>query len=75
MLIYSNSLDDIKEFASPVGRFLALRGLPVMLVGSDAPLGGIIGRYFPDKLPIYFKGPLRPRGSDLSYTDAALFGI
>jgi hypothetical protein len=75
MLIYSRSLDDLKVFAGPIGRVLAWRGLPVILVGSDTPLEGIIGMHFPDKLPIYFKGPLRPRGGDLSYTDAALFGI
>jgi hypothetical protein len=75
MHIYSHSLDDLKVFAGPIGRFLALRGLPVMLVGSETAPEGIIGKHFPERLQIYFRGPLRPRGSDLSYTDAALFGI
>ena len=74
MLIYSRSLEDFELYA---GRwaFSTRRWLPVMLVGSDRAVRGMLGRSFPEKLPLYYKGVHRARGSDLSYTDAAIFGI
>ena len=75
MLIYAESLDHLEDFAGPLGRFLLARGMPVMLAGAHRPLRGVPGRYFPEKLHIYYKGTLPPRGSDLSYTEAAVFGI
>ncbi len=75
LLIYARSVESFEEAAGPLGRFLALRGLPIVLIGADRPLRGMIGKHFPERLPIYSKGPQKMRGSDLSYTDAALFGI
>lgn len=75
MLIYADSLDDFEDCAAPLGRFLARRGMPAILVGADRPLRNMPGRYFSQKMHIYYKGAHAPRGSDLSYTDAALFGI
>lgn len=74
-LIYCRSLEDLEELAGPVGRFLALRGMPLMLVACDRTLRGVPGRLFPDRLPMYFKGAQEPRQGDLSYTEAALFGL
>lgn len=75
MLIYANCLDDLEEFGGPVGRFLAVRGMPFVLAGSDRPLKWLLSRHFKEKLHIYFKGSNRPRGSDLSYTEVAMFGL
>ena len=75
LLIYAPSLEDVEVYAGPLWRFLALRGMPAMLVGADRPLRGVIGRYFPDKLPLYAKGKHCPRSTDLSYSEAALLGI
>jgi hypothetical protein len=75
LLIYSDSLNDVEEFAGSIGGFLFQRGLPIMIIGAEKPLKGIFGRYFPTKLQVYYKGTGRPRGSDLSYTDAAIFGL
>jgi hypothetical protein len=75
MLIYANSLDDVEDLAGPVGRFLALKGLPVMVVGADRPLKRMPGKHFESKMQLYSKGSRAPRGSDLSYTEAAVFGL
>jgi len=75
MLIYANSLDDLEDYAFPIGQFLARRGLLLTIVGSDRAPRHILGRYFPTRLPLYYKGLDKPRGTDLAYTDAALFGI
>jgi hypothetical protein len=74
-LLYCRDLEDFRRFAGPLGRFLALRGMPWVLVGTDGPIAGIPGKYFPGRLPMYFRGPDRPRPGDLIYTEAALFGF
>lgn len=75
MLLYCRSLEVVERFAGPIGRALAGRGLPLLLVGTGRPLHGMPGRHFPAKLPIYQKGDPAPSGVDLSYTEAALFGL
>jgi hypothetical protein len=74
-LIYSRGTDDLIRFKGAIGKFLARRGMFWILVGANGPVDGLIGRYFPDKLPIYSKGPAPPRPGDLAYTEAALFGL
>jgi hypothetical protein len=74
-LIYCRGVDDFVRLAGPVGRFLAARGLPVVLIDSNGPIPGLIGRYIDAKMPKYFKGPNQPRLGDLAYTEAAMFGV
>lgn len=74
-LIYCRSLSEFERVARPVGRFLAARGMPFLLAPAAEPIREIPGRLFPDKLPMYFKGAKPPRPTDLSYTEAALFGM
>jgi hypothetical protein len=74
-LIYCRSPEGLEEVWGPVGRFLARRGMALTLVPANRPLRGVTGRYFPQKLPIYFKGEIEPRVGDLSYTEVALFGM
>ena len=75
MLIYCRSIETLERFAGPLGRVLAGQGLPLLLASTGRPLRGIVGRHFPAKMPIYTKGGMLPRGGDLSYTEAALFGM
>jgi hypothetical protein len=75
MLLYCRSLEDLEKFAGPVGRALIRQGLPLMFAGTNRPLRGIPGKHFPEKMPIYYKGPVKPRSGDLSYTEASVFGI
>jgi hypothetical protein len=75
VLIYAPSLEDVEALAGPLGRFLAMRGMPLMIVGSDRRLRGVPGRLFPERMAIYAKGTYRPRATDLSYTEVALLGM
>jgi len=74
-LIYCQSLEDLEAIASPVGRFLAAHGMPMLLVAADCPLRGVPGRFFAEKFAMYAKGAKTPRIGDLSYTEAAVFGL
>lgn len=72
-LAYCRHLDDFVQFAGPLGRFLARRGFPVVVVDANGPVKGLIGAYF--EAPKYFKGPDRPRLGDLAYSERVLFGF
>ncbi len=74
-LVYCRRVDDFVRFARPLGRYLALRGCPLVIVDANGPVRGLIGWYFDGVRPKYFKGAHAPRLGDLAYTEAALFGI
>jgi hypothetical protein len=72
-LVYCRSVEDFVRFARPIGRYLALRGSPVVIIDSNGPIPGLVGRYFEGRRPKYFKGPVRPRLGDLAYTHLSIF--
>ena len=74
-LIYSRDADDFVRLAGPVGRFLAARGRPLVVMDANGPVPGLVGRYLDARQPKYFKGPDRPRLGDLVYSEAAMFGF
>ena len=74
-LVYCRDVEDFVRFARPIGRFLALRGRPLVLIDSNGPIPGLVGRYFEGMSPKYFKGPEQPRLGDLAYTEAVMFGL
>jgi len=74
-LIYCRDLNDFSRFAGPIGRFLARRGQPLVIVDANGPLAGLIGLYRRNIMPKYFKGPQRPRLGDLAYTEYAVLGV
>lgn len=74
-LIYCPAIEDLVRFAQPIGRFLTLRGRPLVLIDSNGPIAGLVGYYFAGHSPKYFRGANRPRLGDLTYTEAAIFGI
>jgi hypothetical protein len=74
-LIYCPDLDDLVRFAGPIGRLLARRGMPFMVVDANGPIAGLTGKYFDARFPKFFKGPHRPRLGDLAYTETAMFGF
>jgi hypothetical protein len=74
-LIYSRNIEDFVRFAGQIGRFLALRGRPLVLIDANGPIRGLAGKYFDGISPKFFKGPERPRLGDLAYTEAAMFGV
>jgi hypothetical protein len=74
-LVYCRSMDEFVRFAQPIGRYLARRGRPLVILDADGPIRGIIGLYRAGKSPKYYKGPKRPRVGDLAYTEAVMFGL
>ena len=72
-LIYCRSMDELVHFAGPLGRFLLFRQGPLLIVDANGPIRGLLGRYFPEQSPKYFKGPISPYIGDLSYTELAIF--
>ena len=73
-LIYCRSMSEFFRFAGPIGRHLLFRSGPFCILDATGPAGGLVGRYFPERNPKYFKGPVPPRVGDLSYTELAVFG-
>jgi hypothetical protein len=73
-LAYCRDLKDFVRFAGPLGRFLALRGIPLVVLDSNGPIRGLIGIYS-DAFPKYFKGPDQPRLGDLAYSERVMFGV
>jgi hypothetical protein len=74
-LVYCRDVAEFIRFARPLGVHLAARGWPLVMVDANAPIDGLVGRYFDGIMPKYFKGPAAPRLGDLAYTEAALFGM
>jgi hypothetical protein len=71
---YCRGLDDFVRFAGPLGRFLALRGFPLVVLDANGPLKGLVG-WYSDGAPKYFQGPDQPRLGDIAYSERALFGV
>jgi hypothetical protein len=74
-LVYCPDISDFVRFARPLGRYLAARGRPLVIIDSNGPIAGIRGRYFKGRMPKYFKGPHAPGAGDLAYTEAVMFGF
>jgi len=74
-LIYCRDVGDFVRFAGPLGRRLAGRGKPLVIVDANAPIPGLIGHYRRGSMPRYFKGPQKPRLGDLAYTEYAVMGV
>jgi hypothetical protein len=75
-MIYCRDIAEFVRFAGPIGRFLAVRGRPFVIVDANGPIPGLIGPFSRGWMPPkYFKGPQRPRLGDLSYTEYALLGV
>jgi hypothetical protein len=73
-LAYCRDLEDFVRFAGPLGRFLARRGFPVVVLDTNGPVRGLIGRYS-GNFPKYFKGPDQPPLGDLAYSERVMFGV
>jgi hypothetical protein len=74
-LIYCRDVADFVRFAGPLGRYLARRRKPFVIVDANAPVPGLIGVYCRGSMPKYFRGPQRPRLGDLAYTEYAVMGV
>jgi hypothetical protein len=74
-LIYCRDVAEFVRLAAPIGRFLASRGGFVVMVDANGPIPGLVGKFFRNKMPKYFKGRQRPRLGDLAYTEIAMLGV
>jgi plasmid stabilization system protein ParE len=74
-LIYCRDVADMVRFAGPIGRLLARRGRPFVVIDANGPIEGLLGRYLDGTMPKFFRGPVEPRLGDLAYTETALFGM
>lgn len=72
-LVYCRELEAFVRFAGPVGRFLALRGIPLVSIDSNGPLARLFGKYSVARTPKYYKGPNPPRLGDFAYTERVMF--
>jgi hypothetical protein len=73
-LVYARDTDRFAACAGPLGRFLLKRGAPLVICDAPAPIQGLVGVWFKDRGPRYFKGPDRPRLNDLAFTEMVVFG-
>ena len=73
-LIYARDTASFVECAGPLGRFLLTRGGPTVICDADGPIPGLVGAFFKDRGPRFFKGPTEPRPNDLAFTEMVVFG-
>jgi hypothetical protein len=73
-LVYARSTESFAACAGPLGRFLLGKGAPAVICDADAPIPGLVGAFFKDRGPRFFKGPAQPRRNDLAFTEMVVFG-
>jgi hypothetical protein len=73
-LVYCRGTESFVTCAAPIGRFLALRATPLVVLDADGPVPGLVGWYRGTN-PKYFKGPCRPALGDVAYTERAILGV
>lgn len=73
-LAYCRDLEEFIRFAGPLGRFLAFRGFPLVVLDANGPIEGLIGKYSKGT-PKYFKGSDQPRLGDWAYSERVMFGF
>jgi hypothetical protein len=73
-LVYCRSQENFVRLAGTLGRFLARRGILLVILDANGPIPGMVGRYS-NRNPKYFKGPSQPRLGNLAYSDRAMFGV
>jgi hypothetical protein len=70
-LVFCRDIQSFVRFASPLGLYLAARGKLTVLIDSNGPIPGLVGKYIDGIEPRYYRGP-RPRLGDLAYTQAVM---
>ena len=74
-LAYCRKITDLVDVAGTVGRYLLLHGRPFVLIDANGPIPGLVGKYFADVAPKYYKGETVPALGDLTETEATIFGF
>ena len=58
-LAYCADTSSFTRFAGPIGRWLMTQGLPLVILDAQGPVPGLVGRFFKDRAPKYFRGAMR----------------
>jgi hypothetical protein len=74
-LCYCRDTADFVRFAGPVGRWLLRHGYALAVIDAQAPVPALVGRFMPDRVPKFYRGPVRPRLNDLAYTEGVVLRI
>jgi hypothetical protein len=72
-LVYCHDIANFVRFAGPLGRYLARRGMPFIVLDANGPVEGLAG-LMRRRRRKYFRGEAPPRLGDLAYTELVLFG-
>jgi hypothetical protein len=72
---YCRQICDFVGCAGAIGRYLALRGKPIVIFDANGPTNALPGIYSEARGRKYFKGPHTPRLGDLADTELAIFGM
>ena len=72
---YCRSIADYIDCAGAIGRYLLVRGKPIVVVDATGPLASLPGIYRELRRRKYYKGPHQPRLGDLADTELAIYGM
>jgi hypothetical protein len=72
---FCREMSDFARCAGAIGRYLAWRGRPIIILDANGPITGLAGVYSEARGRKYFKGPRQPRLGDLADTELAIFGM
>jgi hypothetical protein len=72
---YCKSIADYVRCAGAIGRYLLLRGKPIIITDAIGPVSGLTGFYTEARGRKYFKGPHKPPLGDLADTELAIYGM
>jgi hypothetical protein len=73
-LAYCRDFADYIRFAGAIGRYLLTRGMPGVVVDSDAGVRELTGLQIETTRRYYVRGPHPPKSGDLAYTETVFFG-
>src|SRR5262245_33459959 len=72
-LVYCRSIEEFVRCARPIGRYLAARGILLVALDAHGPVSGLVGKYYPGRMPKFIRGGPPVRLGDLAYTNVAVF--
>lgn len=72
-LVYCRDIAALPRFAGALGRRLLRDGALFFIADAVGPAAGLVGRYYPNSGPKYYRGPNAPRLGDLSYSELVFF--
>ncbi|MBV8975760.1 MAG: acyl-CoA acyltransferase [Alphaproteobacteria bacterium] len=74
LLVYCRSMESFTVCAGALGRHLAMRGIPAVIVHANGPIAGVPGIHLSGQ-PTFYLGPTPPRQGDLAYSECAMFHV